>query len=533
MEPTALILAAAIVVAGLVIAFVFALTGRGSRRALEEASRQSDNRAQALERSVSNLMANQNEIGGRMGQLAEIVMSTKSQLSQQFEERLEAINHRVGQSLLEQQEKTSQSLGSLNERLAVIDDAQRNITELSGQVVSLQDILSNKQARGVFGEVQLADLIGSVLAPSTYQLQAQLSNGRRADCLVQLPNPPGPIVIDAKFPLESYRALQAAKSEEERRPAQRRFRTDVLAHVKAIAERYLIPGETAESALMFLPSEAVYAELHASFQDVVDEAFKARVWIVSPTTLMATLVTVRGVLKDARTREQAHVIQREVTQMLGDVERLAKRAAALDKHFKQAEADVSGVLTSTKKIVRRMEKIEEIQVSEELPEGTAEATAPAPVPAADTPAEAPLAPPEPTPAVPTPPANDPEPEEPRPSAAVMPFPIVIDNADAEIEPEEDPGEEAPAEEIWPTEENALYEAGAPDTEEDLNGPVALDDPEGAPAPGTEPRGDDPTAQNVGLSDPSSILEHFANFLADPKNADAAADADAEETETKA
>ena len=213
-------------------------------------------------------------------------------------ERLDTVSQGMGQRLSTSAEKTAETLGDLRKRLDVIDQAQKNIVEvssdLSGQVGGLQDILSNKQARGAFGEIQLNDLVRQILPPSAYRFQAQLGNGRRADCLLELPNPPGAIAIDAKFPLESYHALQAAADEVSKKAAERAFRDAMQSHIKDISERYILAGETADAALMFLPSEAVYAELHANFQAVVDASYRARVFIVSPTTLWATLNTVRA-----------------------------------------------------------------------------------------------------------------------------------------------------------------------------------------------------------------------------------------------
>ena len=285
-------------------------------------------------------------------------------LSRLIEERLDGLTQRVGASLTEQATKTAETLGRLTQRLTSIDVAQKNLTELSGQVVTLQDILANKQARGAFGEIQLADLVRTALPPSAYDFQATLSNGKRADCVLKLPNPPGLIVIDAKFPLESFNALHAARDEAAKQAAARSFRADVLKHVAAIAERYIVAGETAESALMFLPSEAVYAELHSNYTDVVQKSFAARVWIVSPTTLMATLNTVRAVMKDVRIREQAHVIQREVGRMAEDVGRLVARVDNLKKHFGQAESDIREIVTSAGKIASTAERIETVQVED-------------------------------------------------------------------------------------------------------------------------------------------------------------------------
>ena len=259
-------------------------------------------------------------------------------------------------------------------RLSVIDEAQKNITQLSGQVVGLQDILANRQARGAFGEVQLQDIVTNALPPSAYAFQATLGNGKRADCLIHLPNPPGSIVIDAKFALDAYHALRNARDEAERAVAARQFRTDIAKHVADIAERYIVPGETAESALMFMPSEAVYAELHANFGDIVTKSYQARVWIVSPTTLMATLNTVRAVLKDVEMRKQAGVIQKYVGLLMEDVGRLNGRVGNLQRHFEQAEKDIVEITKSTDAISRRGEKIREVEVGED---GAADTLAPA------------------------------------------------------------------------------------------------------------------------------------------------------------
>ena len=257
------------------------------------------------------------------------------------------------------------SLGELKERLVRIDAAQKNIEELSSQVVGLQDILSNKQARGAFGEVQLTDLVKSIMPPNFYSFQATLSGGRRVDCLLNLPYPPGPIAIDAKFPLESYRLLVDAGSDRDKNQARKLLATDVLKHVSDISEKYIIPGETAESALLFLPSEAVYAELHANLPDVIERSWKSKVWVVSPTTLMATLNTIRAVLKDSQMREQAHVIQREIMILLQDIGRLDGRVGKLENHFRQAEDDLRQIRVSTEKITKRGNKIEEIELQGE------------------------------------------------------------------------------------------------------------------------------------------------------------------------
>ncbi len=317
-----------------------------------------------LAATAATLVTAQADLGGRLSQMSEQSAAERAELLRTLQERLDGVSKRMGESLEKSATKTASSLGELGKHLNVIDQAQKNISDLAGQVVGLQDILDNKQTRGAFGEVQLENLVTSILPPSAYDFQASLSNQRRVDCLIQLPQPPGPIAIDAKFPLESYHALHNAEDDNQLKAAQRAFRTAIRKHVKDIQERYILPGETADSALMFLPSEAVYAELHANFPETVEQSYRARVWIVSPTTLMATLNTVRAVLKDARMREQAGVIQAEVQKLLDDVRRLDDRTQKLQSHFGQAGKDLELIATSTKKITHRAEKIEDVQLAE-------------------------------------------------------------------------------------------------------------------------------------------------------------------------
>ena len=315
------------------------------------------------------------ELAVRVSQIAEQHVMAQSQISEQMQgqeraltemmdRRLGDVTRRVGDSLAKQNTQTSTTMNDLRERLGTIKAAQENITKLSQQVVSLQDVLSNKQARGAFGEVQLEDQVKSALPPSAYKFQAKMENGRVADCLLDLPNPPGTIAIDAKFPLESYYALRAANDEDARNAARKTFGNDVLKHVKDIAERYIIPGQTADSALMFLPSEAVYAELHAELPAVIEKSHKARVYIVSPTTLMATLNTIRAVLKDAQMREQAGLILAEVGKMAQDVSRLDGRVDNLQKHFGLAEKDLREIRISAEKVSKRAGRIEDMELDE-------------------------------------------------------------------------------------------------------------------------------------------------------------------------
>lgn len=324
-----------------------------------------------------NMVKGQAELAGRLAQMAENSSNQQSKIAEAIneqkmsvlkmvDEKLLQVTKNVGEGLQQSTTKTVETLNDLRERLAKIDVAQQKISSLSEQVVSLQEVLSNKQARGAFGEIQLNDLVISTLPPSAYEFQVVLSNQKRADCVLKLPNPPGMIVIDSKFPLESYQALRNAETERDKVEAVRFFRASVVKHIKDIADKYIINGETAESALMFLPSESIYAELHANFVDVVEVSYKSKVWIVSPTTLMATLNTVRAVLKDARMREQAGVIQKEVGNLIEDITRLDDRIENLSRHFDQAGRDIGDIKISSGKISRRIEKIEEIQLGDEL-----------------------------------------------------------------------------------------------------------------------------------------------------------------------
>jgi len=346
--------------AGLMVALILVLRGQNSS-------------AGALAARVSQIAEQHVMAQDRM---AERLQAQERVLTEMVDRRLTDVSRRVGESLQQQSTQTATTMNDLRERLGAIKAAQENITRLSQQVVSLQDVLSNKQARGAFGEVQLEDQVRSALPPSAYRFQAKLGNGRIADCVLDLPNPPGAIAIDAKFPLESYYALRAAREDDARAAARKTFGNDVLRHVKDISERYIVPGETADSALMFLPSEAVYAELHAELPEVIQKSHKARVYIVSPTTLMATLNTIRAVLKDAQMREQAGLILAEVGKMADDVGRLNQRVDNLDKHFGLAEKDLREIRVSAGKVARRAERIEEMDLEEaEAPDEAIEQTA--------------------------------------------------------------------------------------------------------------------------------------------------------------
>ena len=313
---------------------------------------------------IQKLSEGQERLTGGLQTVSEAQAKAQLSMINMMEERLAKVQLQMNENLSHSSRRTAQSLGDLQQRLSTIDKAQEKITKLSGDVLSLQDILSNKQTRGAFGEIQLTDIVSKALPSDGFELQATLSTGKRADCLIKLPNPPGPIVIDSKFPLEAYEALRNASSETETSSAVRLFRTSVRKHIKDISEKYIVEGETADGAILFLPSEAVYAELHANFSDLVREGFSARVWIVSPTTCMATLNTMRAILKDARMREQAGAIRNELTLLYQDVDRLGVRVESLDRHFNQAAKDISDIKISADKAGRRAKRLDNFDFEE-------------------------------------------------------------------------------------------------------------------------------------------------------------------------
>lgn len=348
---------------GLFLALILRAAGRAAR-----ATEPLRNDMGWLAQRVQALGEGQERLSGGLAHVSDAQAKAQAAMLHLIEARLAEVQARMGESLQGSATRTARSLGDLQQRLETIDRAQAKIEKLSGDVLSLQDILSNKQTRGAFGEIQLHDIVLKALPKDSYTMQATLSNGRRADCLIHLPKPPGPIVVDAKFPLEAYEALRAAKTPLAVQEAGRQLRASVRAHLRAIAERYVIEGETADGALMFLPSEAVYAELHANFADVVREGFALKVWIVSPTTCMAVLNTMRAVLKDARMREQAGAIRKELGLLHGDVERLGARVENLDRHFSQAAKDVEEIRISADKAGRRARRLDAFDFEELAPD---------------------------------------------------------------------------------------------------------------------------------------------------------------------
>ena len=354
--PEVLLIGGALAVLAVLLMMILRATGRATEPLLREMG--------WLAQRVQGLSDGQERLAGGLHHVSEAQAVSQTAMLQVMEQRLAEVQRGMVESLQGSSVRTARSLGDLQQRLEVIDKAQANIEKLSGNVLNLQDILSNKQARGAFGEIQLHDLVGKALPPDAYVMQATLSNGKRADCLIHLPNPPGPIVIDAKFPLEAYEALRRAETPRQVQEAGQLLRGAVRAHIRAISEKYIIEGETADGALMFLPSEAVYAELHANFPDIVREGFAAHVWIVSPTTCMATLHTMRAVLKDARMREQAGAIRRELGELYRDVERLGERVGNLDRHFGQAAKDIEEIKISSDKAGKRARRLDNFDFEE-------------------------------------------------------------------------------------------------------------------------------------------------------------------------
>jgi DNA recombination protein RmuC len=268
---------------------------------------------------------------------------------------------RIGQTMSAQTRSTHESLAKLQERLAVIDTAQTNIQSLAGQVVQLQAILSNKQTRGAFGQSRMEAIVADGLPHGAYEFQATLSNGSRPDCLVKMPNDTPSLVIDAKFPLEAWNAIRAAEGTDAQKMAAQAFRRDVEIHIRDIADKYLLSGETQDTAFMFVPSESVFAEIHENFEALVQRAHRARVVIVSPSLLMLSIQVIQAILKDARMREQAHLIQGEVVRLMEDVSRLDDRVRKLQAHFGQATRDIDDILVSSAKVTKRGQKIEALE----------------------------------------------------------------------------------------------------------------------------------------------------------------------------
>lgn len=301
-----------------------------------------------------------------LNQNAETIDKRQEKLSQIIEIKLKEISGQVDHRLAESFEKSTATFADVVKRLAIIDQAQKKITELSSHMVSLQEVLVDKRSRGVFGEAQLNNLIQNVIPPGHYALQHTLSNGKRADCVLLLPT--GFLAIDAKFPLESYQTMMNIDlAESDRHSARLQFRQDIRKHIYDIASKYIIPPETFDGAVMFIPAESIFAEIHAHYPGLVEEAQKAKVWMVSPTTMMAVLTTALAVLKDAATRKQVHVIQEHLSYLSQDFSRFQKRMENLARHIDQAQMDVKEVRTSADKITQRFVQIERVELEEAIP----------------------------------------------------------------------------------------------------------------------------------------------------------------------
>jgi DNA recombination protein RmuC len=358
----------AIVLAAVTAMMAFALIAAWARRRDEQATRM----------QVAEFARLQTETAVRIEGMRDMLAGRQAELQRAVNERLDSVTHHLGQSMTAAREHTVESLQKLNERLAVIDHAQKNITDLASQVTSLQSVLTNKQQRGAFGQGRMEIIIQDGLPKACYEFQLTLSNKCRPDCAVFLPDK-RPLVIDAKFPLEAVTALRDAKTEDERKQAAARMRQDVGRHVGDIADKYLIPGETQDLALMFVPSESIYAELHDRFDDLVQKAFRAKVVIVSPSLLMLAINVIQQIQRDARMREAADQIHAEVGHLMDDIARMHGRVLNLQRHFGQANEDVRQILISAEKVEKRATRIREVEFGTERPPAADPIIMPVPV----------------------------------------------------------------------------------------------------------------------------------------------------------
>ncbi len=336
----------------------------GQRRLRSVVGEQAAAQKSELEGQIGTLLRAQSEMTGRMQAMSELIGNRQAELTQSLSQRLDGMTHRLNQSMGDATKTTHENLKSLHERLAVLDSAQANISALAGQVTTLSNILANKQTRGAFGQGRMEAIVSDNLPAGAYAFQFTLKSGGRPDCVIHLPNDTPPLVVDAKFPLEAYNALKAAASPDALKAAQQQFRNDVTKHIRDISEKYLVPGETHDTAFMFVPSESVFAEIHESFDQLVQLAYRLRVIIVSPSLLLLSIQVIQQVLRDHRLREQAHVIQDEVRMMMLDVERLDDRVRKLGAHFGAVQRDVEQVLISSDKVTKRGRAISEIGVEQ-------------------------------------------------------------------------------------------------------------------------------------------------------------------------
>jgi DNA recombination protein RmuC len=368
--------AALMAFAGIVLALLLVIAivlARGSGRT-QAATMAQAIRADELEERLADMLRAQVETSGRMQAMGEALVGRQSEMARVVNDRLDAVTHRVGQSMEQSTRNTMDSLRHLHERLAVIDNAHKNLTDLTTQVTTLRDVLANKQTRGAFGQARMEAIVQDGMPKGSYEFQFTLSNNKRPDCVVFLPDQ-RPLCIDAKFPLESITALRDARSDDEKKVAAQRVRQDMLKHVNDIAQKYLIAGETQEMALLFVPSESVYAEIYDGFDDVVQKAYRARVVLVSPSLLMLAIQVMQQILKDARMREAADQIRTEVVNMTDDLARLRERVLKLQQHFGQANEDVRQILISADKIEKRAARIEDLDFAKPETDAPAAITA--------------------------------------------------------------------------------------------------------------------------------------------------------------
>ncbi|GLH78739.1 DNA recombinase [Bradyrhizobium sp. SSBR45G] len=347
----------------LLLVMIAAAVARSGRRGAELAAVQAM-RAGELEQRFGEMIRVQSEASGRVDAMAQLLAGRQVDLARSVNERLDAVTHRVGQSMEQSTRHTMDSLRVLHERLGIIDSAHRDLSELTTQVTTLRDVLANKQSRGAFGQARMEAIVQDGLPKGSYAFQYTLASGKRPDCVVFLPDT-RPLCIDAKFPLEAVTALHDAETDEEKRAAAQRLRSDVLRHVNDIAEKYLVVGETQDTALMFVPSESVYAEIHDGFDDVIQKAYRARVVLVSPSLLMLAIQVMQQIMKDARIRDAADQIRNEVIHLGDDLGRLRERVLKLQKHFGDVGEDIRQILISADKIEKRAARIEELDFSKQ------------------------------------------------------------------------------------------------------------------------------------------------------------------------
>jgi DNA recombination protein RmuC len=334
---------------------------------------------QAADRQMTELARLQADTSVRIEAMRDMLAGRQAELTRAVNERLDSVTHHLNQSMTTSRQHTVESLQKLSERLAVIDHAQKNITDLASQMSTLHSVLANKQQRGAFGQGRLEIIVRDGLPKDCYEFQFTLSNKSRPDCAVFLPDS-RPLVIDAKFPLESMTALRNAKTDEERKQAAARLRADFARHVGDISEKYLIAGETQDLALMFVPSESVYMDLHDGFDDIVQKAFRSNVVIVSPSLLMLAIHVIQQIRRDARMREAADKIHAEVGHLMDDISRMHERVLHLQRHFGQANDDLRQILISAEKVEKRATRIREVEFDGEEAPAAGTNVIPAPLP---------------------------------------------------------------------------------------------------------------------------------------------------------